>query len=142
MLSGLVEAEEVFLFPCCWDFIDVAVIVLFTIQLSLLLISANEEFSSPPSTFRGKNDDDNLLSLDKNCDADGCDGQIGAEVAAAAVAVVSLRDGLKLSTNAAEDLLLLLADVVSDDAKEFDFDVVVALAAVVVIVVDFLFSES
>ena len=61
---------------------------------------------------------------------------------AATTAVVSLRDGLKLSTNAAEDLLLLLADVVSDNAKEFDFDVVVALAAVVVIVVDFLFSES
>ena len=61
---------------------------------------------------------------------------------AATTAVVSLRDGLKLSTNAAEDLLLLLADVVSDNAKEYDFDVVVALAAVVVIVVDFLFSES
>jgi hypothetical protein len=61
---------------------------------------------------------------------------------AATTAVVSLRDGLKLSTNAAEDLLLLLADVVSDDAKEFDFEAVVALAAVVVIVVDFLFSES
>ena len=61
---------------------------------------------------------------------------------AAATAVVSLIDGLKLSTNAAEDLLLLLADVVSDDAKEFDFEAVVALAAVVVIVVDFLFSES
>ena len=60
----------------------------------------------------------------------------------ATTAVVSLRDGLKLSTNAAEDLLLLPADVVSDNAKEFDFDVVVALAAVVVIVVDFLFSES
>ena len=67
MLSGLIEAEEVFLFPCCWDFMDVAVIVLFTIQLSLLLKSVNEE--------------------DKNCDDDGCDGQIGAEVAAAAVAV-------------------------------------------------------
>ena len=61
---------------------------------------------------------------------------------AATTAVVSRRDGLKLSTNAAEDLLLLLADVVSDNATEFDFDVVVALAAVVVIVVDFLFSES
>jgi hypothetical protein len=61
---------------------------------------------------------------------------------AATTAVVSLRDGLKLFTNAAEDLLLLLADVVSDDAKEFDFEAVVALAAVVVIVVDFLFSET
>ena len=96
MVSALVEAEEVFLLPCCcgkgsWDFIDVAVIVLFT-QLSLLLISANEEFCSP-STFRGKSeevesDDDNLLSLDKNCDDDGCDGQIGAEVAAAAAVAV------------------------------------------------------
>ena len=61
---------------------------------------------------------------------------------AATTAVLSLRDGLKLSTDAAEDLLLLLVEVVSDDAKEFDFDVVVALAAVVAIAVDFLFSES
>ena len=73
MLSGLVEAEEVFLFPCCWDFMDVAVIVLFTIQLSLLLKSVIEE--------------------DKNCDDDGCDGQIGAEVAAApAAAAVAVED--------------------------------------------------
>ena len=58
----------------------------------MLLISANEEFCSP-STFRGKSeevesDDDNLLSLDKNCDDDGCDEQIGAEVAAAAAVAV------------------------------------------------------
>ena len=93
MVSALVDAE-VLLLPCCvkggWDFIGV-VVVLFT-QLSLLLISAEEELCSP-STFRGKSeevesDDDNLLSLDKNCDDDGCDGQIGAEVAAAAAVAV------------------------------------------------------
>ena len=78
------------------SFIDVAVIVLFTIQSFLLVISANEEFCSP-STFRGKSeevesDDDNLLSFDKNCDDDGCDGQIGAEVAAVAAAAVAVED--------------------------------------------------
>lgn len=67
-----------------------------------------------------------------------------------ATTAVSLRDDccLELSTDAAEHLLPLLLEVVSDDAigtTAFDFDVVVTLAAVVaiaVVIVDFLFSES